>query len=152
MSDDLSAEEMAAWRPFAVAATTVVSALDAEMKAAFGISHFDHALLLVVVASPRRQARMSDLARFLSVEPSSITYRVRKLEDRGLLERRQDAGDRRVTWAAITVKGMRLLRDAWPVHREGIRRHFLAHVRPQDLTTLAAVFDSIVSSSGRLAV
>ena len=131
--DDLTSEEMAAWRPFAFAATTVVSALDTEMKAAFGISHFDHALLLVLVGSKRRRLRMSDLAQLLAVEPSSVTYRVRNLERGGLVERVRDQQDRRVTWAVITVKGMRLLRDAWPVHRDAIRRHFLSHVRSAGL-------------------
>lgn len=148
--DDLTPEEMAAWRPFAFAATSVVSALDAEMKAAFGISHFDHALLLVLVSAPRRRLRMSDLAHFLGVEPSGVTYRVRNLERGGLVQRIRDQQDRRVTWAVITVKGMRLLRDAWPLHRDGIRRHFLSHVRGQDLSTLATVFESIVRSAGRV--
>jgi DNA-binding MarR family transcriptional regulator len=143
---DLTAEEMAAWRPFVTAATYVIGALDADMKAHFGISHFDHALLLLLLDQPRRRARMTDVARSLQVDPSNLTYRVRRLERLGLVDRVPDDGDGRVSYARITPKGMRLLRDAWPLHRDGIRRYFLQHVRPDQLPVIAEVLGSIVSA------
>ena len=138
---------MAAWRPFVTAATIVIGALDAEMKAAFGISHFDHALLVVLVEQPERQARMSDLARMLRLEPSHLTYRVGKLEKRGLVSRVAATDDRRVTRATITADGVQLLRDAWPVHLAGIRRHFLSHVRAGDAAAIARVLGSIAEEA-----
>ena len=138
---------MAAWRPFVTAATIVIGALDAEMKAAFGISHFDHALLVMLVEQPQRQARMSDLARMLRLEPSHLTYRVGKLEKRGLVSRVAATDDRRVTRATITAEGVQLLRDAWPVHLAGIRRHFLSHVRARDASAMARVLGSIAEEA-----
>lgn len=129
------------------AATIVIGALDAEMKAAFGISHFDHALLVMLVEQPQRQARMTDLARMLRLEPSHLTYRVGKLEQRGLVSRVAATDDRRVTKATITADGVQLLRDAWPVHLSGIRRHFLSHVRPRDAAAIARVLGSIVEEA-----
>ena len=81
--DRFTPEELAAWQPFVAAATVVIGALDAEMKAAFNVSHFDHALLLLLASSPANRARMSDLAAMLHVEPSSLTYRVDGLVSRG---------------------------------------------------------------------
>lgn len=138
---------MAAWRPFVTAATIVIGALDAEMKAAFGISHFDHALLVMLVEQPQRRARMSDLARMLRLEPSHLTYRVGKLERRGLVRRVAATDDRRVTRATITADGVQLLRDAWPVHLAGIRRHFLSHVRAHDAAAMARVLGSIAEEA-----
>ena len=128
------------------AATMVIGALDAEMKAAFGISHFDHALLLILSSHPRRQARMGDIARSMNLEPSNISHRVKRLERAGLLERRPDPADGRATYARLTPRGMRLLRDAWPVHRDGIRRHFLDHIDPARLDAVAEVFGAICES------
>ncbi len=135
---------MAAWRPFVTAATVVIGALDSEMKASFGISHFEHALLVVLLEQPRRRARMSDVARLLRVEPSVLTYRVGRLEERGLLKRVTATDDRRVTYAVLTSEGVKLLRDAWPVHLSGIRRHFLSHLRPRDAAAIARVLGSIL--------
>jgi DNA-binding MarR family transcriptional regulator len=146
VAEDLSSAEMAAWRPFITAATHVIGALDAEMKAAFGISHFDHALLLMLLGRPRRRARMSDIARTAGVDPSNITYRVRRLERLGLVDRVPDPSDRRVSYAHLTRRGLVLLRDAWPTHRQGIRRHFLDHVSPEQLPVLAQAFNSILGA------
>lgn len=135
---------MAAWRPFVTAATTIVGALDSELQAAFGISFFDHALLILLSDQPRRRARMGEIARRLRVDPSNVTYRVRRLERMGLVERLRDSSDARVIHAHITARGLRLLRDAWPLHRAGIRRHFLDHVPPEQLPVVAEVFGAIV--------
>ena len=144
MSGELTPEEMAAWRPFVTAATIVIGALDADMKAAFDISHFDHGLLVMLLGQPRQRARMTDIARAFHVDPSSVTYRVRRLERRGLLERVPDLDDGRVIYARLTRSGRELLRDAWPMHSAGIRRYFLEHVRPEQLSAIAEVFGSIV--------
>lgn len=49
--------------------------------------------------------RLSDLASWQGVDKSTITPQVRRLEERGLLERRPGASDRRVTLLGITRHG-----------------------------------------------
>ena len=66
----------------------------------------------------------------------------------GLLERRADPDDGRVVLARLTPKGLRLLRDAQPVLAEGVRRHFLDHIDPKRLESVAETFDAIVDSKG----
>jgi len=142
---ELGPEEMAALAPFVLAATQVIGALDTEMKRAFGIGHFDYVLLWELLRSPRRQARMSDLASMLRLAPSNITHRVRRLENRGLLVRRVDANDGRVVLARLTPKALRLLRDSRPLVRDGARRHFLDHIDPNRLESVAAIFSAIAN-------
>jgi DNA-binding MarR family transcriptional regulator len=148
MAEDFTPEELAAWTQFVAAATQVVGALDTDMKAAFGIGHFDHALLIGLLRSSRRQARMSDLAWMLRLAPSNITHRVGRLEKRGLLVRRADPHDGRVVLARITPEGLRLLRDAQPVMAEGVRRYFLDPIDPERLGSVAETFTAIVDSKG----
>ena len=95
---------------------------------------------------PRRQARMSDLASMLRLAPSNITHRVRRLENRGLVVRRVDANDGRVVLARLTPKALRLLRDSRPLVREGVRRHFLDHIDPKRLESVAAIFSAIANA------
>jgi DNA-binding MarR family transcriptional regulator len=49
--------------------------------------------------------RLSDLASWQGVDKSTITPQVRRLEERGLLERRPGLGDRRVVLLGITQHG-----------------------------------------------
>jgi DNA-binding MarR family transcriptional regulator len=146
IADELSPAEMAAWAPFALAATQVIGALDTELKAAFGIGHFDHALLLGLLLSPGRQARMSDLAWALRLAPSNMTHRVRRLEKRGLVVRRADPDDGRVVLARLTTRGIRLLRAADPLVAQSIRRQFLDHIDPTRLESVAEAFAAIADS------
>lgn len=46
----------------------------------------------------------------------SITYVVDKLEQKGLLERKTCAEDRRITFASITEQGSQLMNDIFPQH------------------------------------
>ncbi|GAB7387830.1 hypothetical protein BSNK01_16670 [Bacillaceae bacterium] len=51
----------------------------------------------------------------------SITYVIDKLEEKGFLERKPCSHDRRVTYAAITEKGSKRLKEIFPRHTEAIR-------------------------------
>lgn len=51
---------------------------------------------------------------------SSITYVVDKLEEKQFLYRRACKSDRRVTYAAITEEGKKLLDDIFPKHTEAL--------------------------------
>jgi DNA-binding MarR family transcriptional regulator len=62
------------------------------------------------------------LATRLKIPPSRMVALVDELEERGLLERRPDPGDRRVRTLHVTAAGKRLLRDAFAVAVEHERR------------------------------
>ncbi len=52
---------------------------------------------------------MSEVARRLNLDQSTLSRQVRPLEKEGLVERRNDTGDRRVVWLSVSTKGRRLL-------------------------------------------
>src|SRR5581483_11979770 len=56
---------------------------------------------------------MSRLAEVLNCEASNLTGLVDKLENRGLVERQPDPGDRRVRLLALTEAGLQVSHDAW---------------------------------------
>lgn len=60
--------------------------------------------------------RQSRLVLELGIDPSTVTKMLQRLERTGLVERRPDPGDRRVSVVAITAKGRDLLdriEDCW---------------------------------------
>ncbi len=57
---------------------------------------------------PDRPAPMSDIARWLACDASNVTGITDRLEKRGLLERQNDPGDRRVRMLALTPEGLEL--------------------------------------------
>ena len=74
--------------------------------AQFGLSPVQcHVLHLI---EPGRPMPMSSLADALSCDASNVTGLVDRLESRGLVQRRQAAGDRRVKVLDLTATGTRL--------------------------------------------
>jgi len=57
------------------------------------------------VLDPRRPVPMSELAEALHCDNSNVTGIVDRLEDRGLVERRSAAHDRRVKMLVVTERG-----------------------------------------------
>ena len=55
---------------------------------------------------------MGKMGERLMVHPASVTNAIRRLEQRGLVERHASAGDRRVVLATITEGGSAVARDA----------------------------------------
>jgi DNA-binding MarR family transcriptional regulator len=55
---------------------------------------------------------MGKMGERLMVHPASVTNAIRRLEQRGLVERHTSAGDRRVVLATITEGGRAVARDA----------------------------------------
>ncbi|MGH9247757.1 MAG: MarR family winged helix-turn-helix transcriptional regulator [Acidimicrobiales bacterium] len=93
---------------------------------------------------------LGDLATHERVSPPMVTKVVGGLEEQGLVERRIDPTDRRVSWVALTPKGetwleeARARRDAWLAER-------LSSLTADELATLAAalpVFDRLTQPDG----
>ena len=63
-----------------------------------------HAMYVI----PRDGMTMRELAGELACDASNATGLVDRLEERGLIERRLDAHDRRVRWVFLTASGRRM--------------------------------------------
>jgi DNA-binding MarR family transcriptional regulator len=80
---------------------------------------------------------MSDLAERVLLSPSGVTRLVDRLAARGMLERRMDPDDARVTLASLTPEGSRLLPRAARTHLRGIREHFTGRMSEAQLRAVA---------------
>jgi len=64
---------------------------------------------------------LGEVQRKILVSSGGITFLVDKLADRGLVERKPCATDRRARYAALTRKGEALMAEIFPGHAEAIR-------------------------------
>jgi DNA-binding MarR family transcriptional regulator len=72
-----------------------------------------------------------------------ITYRVNRLEQRGLAQRTRRETDRREVVARITRAGGRLCDQMGRIHATSVRQHFLDHVPRRDLPAIADAFQHL---------
>ncbi len=97
-----------------------------------------HQVRALRVVSHHEGIRPGELAAHLRVAPRSVTDVVDALEERGLLERRRDPGDRRATVLALTASGQRLVDESGAARRADAEAYF-AQLSERDRVTLRRI-------------
>ena len=138
----LDESEMAAWHPFVVAGMHLFAALDRDLRVALDLTLLDHGILLMLRDAPDGLT-MGHLAQQFGTEASVITYRIERMEGRGLATRERNRDDRRLVAATITSEGQSICDAAGPVHVASVRKHFMNHVPRPSLPVIAEVFGGL---------
>lgn len=138
-------QEMAAWHSFVVAGMHLFAALDRDLREALDLTLLDHGILLMLRNTPQGLT-MGHLAAQFGTEASVITYRIERMEGRGLAVRHRNRGDRRLVAVNITPAGESMCDAAGPVHVASVRRHFMDHVPRSALPVIAKVFSGIYTA------
>lgn len=141
----LDEQEMAAWHSFVVAGMHLFAALDRDLREALDLTLLDHGILLMLRNTPEGLT-MGHLAAQFGTEASVITYRIERMEGRGLAVRHRNRGDRRLVAVNITSAGESMCDAAGPVHVASVRRHFMDHVPRSALPVIAKVFSGIYTA------
>ena len=147
---ELAPEELAAWRGLLRVHSALVKALDAELLAGHELPLTSYEVLINLQAAPGRRRRMAELADGVLLSRSGMTRLVDRLERDGLLERDPCTDDGRGTYAVLTDKGAALLHQARRTHLDGVRDRFLRHFEPDELRTLAALWNRVLPGSADL--
>jgi len=95
-------------------------------------------LPLIRIARSPTPPRQKNLAASLSLDSSSVVRLLDNLETAGLIERREEAGDRRAKVIALTARGRAIARKVETVAAQ-VRRDALKELSEQDIETTIRV-------------
>ena len=101
----LDPQERAAWVRLVAVAELLPGVLDAQLRRDSDLSHFDYFVLAMLSESPERTLRMTSLAQRTNATLTRLSHAVRRLEERGLVERFPCPEDGRATNARLTAEG-----------------------------------------------
>jgi DNA-binding MarR family transcriptional regulator len=125
---ELDDDALDAWRAFLTAHAHVTRRISRDLADA-GLPDLGwYDLLWALYTAPDRRLRVNELAREVVLSPTAMSRFVDRVEAAGHVRREPDPHDRRALRVAITDSGIELLRQMWPVYRQGIERHFAAHL------------------------
>jgi DNA-binding MarR family transcriptional regulator len=139
----LSREELGAWRGLLRVHAGMTKALDAELVREHGLPLSSYEVLLFLADAPDGRLRMSELAEGVLLSRSGLTRLVDRMERDGLLRRERCEDDARGYHALITDKGRELFGHARRTHLDGVRERFLSHLSPDELRTLARLWEKV---------
>jgi DNA-binding MarR family transcriptional regulator len=137
-----SPERLHAWRLFFESALALLDVLDAELEHAVGIPQRWYDVLVHLEESPQG-IPMKELAERILYSKSGFTRVVDRMEEAGLVRRARPENDRRSILIVLTDKGTETLSDARRHHRDGIQRHFSAHLTNADVTALTRALEKV---------
>jgi DNA-binding MarR family transcriptional regulator len=139
----LNREELGAWRGLLRVHAGMTKALDAELVREHGLGLSSYEVLLFLADAPDGRLRMSELAEGVLLSRSGLTRLVDRMERDGLLRRERCEDDARGYHALITDKGRELFGRARRTHLDGVRERFLSHLSPDELRTLARLWEKV---------
>lgn len=141
-----SEAELAAWRAFLRAGTTSTLALEAAL-ADTGVSHSEYDVLVNVASGPKDGLRPTDLAERVLITKSGLTRLLDRLVDRGYIERRACASDRRGQLIVLTPDGRRAFRRAAPNVVRAIGTLFGEQFSDRDIAALRVACERIANAA-----
>jgi DNA-binding MarR family transcriptional regulator len=149
---ELSWQELGAWRGLLRVHSALVKAFDAELLADYDLPLTSYEVLINLQAAPDHRRRMAELAEGVLLSRSGMTRLVDRLERDGLLERDACVSDGRGTFAVLTPKGEELLRRARRTHLDGVRERFLRHFSEDELEQLAQYWNRVLPGAADLSL
>src|SRR4029078_9587426 len=107
---------LAAWIRLASVLELLPGTLDSQLRRDNGLTHFEYFVLAMLSEAPERNVPKTPLPHPPSATLPRLSHVVRRLEDRGLVERFPCPTDRRATKAPLTNQGWEARKAARPGH------------------------------------
>lgn len=140
----LDEEERRAWVRLVALVELLPGVLEGQLRRDAGLTHFEYFVLAILSEAPERTLRMTSLAARTNATLPRLSHVVRRLEDRGLVERRPCPEDGRATNARLTEQGWALVVETAPGHVANVRRHVIDALTPEQVQQLAAITDAVL--------
>ncbi|KHK97100.1 hypothetical protein LK09_12515 [Microbacterium mangrovi] len=136
--------ESRAWLAIVDTAELLPAALDAQLQADAGLTHFEYMTLTALRLSG--PMRMTQLAETTNSTRARLSKVVSRLADRGLVERRTGAADGRAVSVALTADGRRAVVRATPAHIERVRELVIDRLSREQLDAVATALEPVVAA------
>jgi len=141
----LEPAEREAWLRLIAVVELLPGALDAQLRRDAGLTHFEYYVLAMLSEAPERTLRMTSLAQRTNATLPRLSHVVRRLEDRGLVERFPCLEDGRATNARLTEAGWDVVVAAAPGHVTTVRRNVLDPLTDQQVGQLREIADALLT-------
>lgn len=136
------------WRGLLLGQRSMLAGLAAELKREHALSIPEYEALLALWHSPDRNLQASRLAQSLLYSSGSASHLMRRLEERGLIERSAPENDGRVVRVALTGDGASAIERATSAHLESLAQVFEPLIGDDEVAPLLAFARKLADHEG----
>ena len=141
----LDERQLAAWVRLAAVMELLPAALDSQLRRDAGLTHFEYFCLAMLSDAPERTLRMTALGRRTNATLPRLSHVVRKLEERGFVERFPCPQDARAVNARLTPAGWDKVVATAPGHVAKVRDLVVDALAPEQLDRLAEACEAMLA-------
>ena len=135
----LDDEQLDAWVKLVAVVELLPGVLDSQLRRDAGLTHFEYFVLAMLSEADDRTLRMTALAQRTNATLPRLSHVVRRLEERGLVDRFPCPEDGRATNARLTRAGWEQVVAAAPGHVATVRHHVVDALSPEQLAQLGEI-------------
>ncbi|MFT4082122.1 MAG: MarR family transcriptional regulator [Nocardioides sp.] len=140
----LTRTELTAWVRLAAVLELLPAAIDAQLRRDSDLTHFEYYALAMLSEAPGHTLPLNSLARQTNATLPRLSHVVRRLEERGLIERHPSARDARVTDARLTEHGWAVVERAAPGHVATVRAAVVDPLTEDQIGQLREIAEAIL--------
>ena len=140
----LSEEEFRAWIGYRRMRALLDLQLARQLAADQGLSEPDYDVLTSLSGATDRKIRLSEMAERMLWSKSRLSHHVTRMQQRGLVTRRECPSDGRGAFIVLTDQGMETLRAAAPGHVAAVRAHFIDLMTEEQVRVLGDVVETVL--------
>ena len=142
----LDEREQRAWRGLLNMHAQLTLELGRQLQRDTDLSTADYGVLVHLSEAPDHELRAFELGDALQWEKSRLSHQLKRMEQRGLVERRACPTDARGAHVAITPVGLRTIEQAAPAHVEQIRLLFFDAITTDQVEQLATIAEAVLAN------
>jgi DNA-binding MarR family transcriptional regulator len=135
----LDDEQLEAWVKLVAVVELLPGVLDSQLRRDAGLTHFEYFVLAMLSEADDRTLRMTALAQRTNATLPRLSHVVRRLEERGLVDRFPCPEDGRATNARLTEAGWDQVVAAAPGHVATVRHHVVDALAPEQVRQLGEI-------------
>lgn len=143
----LTDEQQQAWRAFGQMNRDLGVVMERQLSQDHGLSGADYELLVPLSEAPGQRLRPRDLGMSVRWERSRLSHQLRRMQERGLIERTDCDNDARGTVIALTELGRSTIAHAAPGHVETVRKYFIDLLTEDELTVIGGAARKVIAAT-----
>ena len=147
----MTPDQSRAWVAFFDLSRELFTVLERTLLDVASVSVADLEILRPLLEENPRGLRARDLGDRAGWQTSRVSHQLRRMESRGLVERRRDPADGRGTVVRLTDAGLQRAAAAVPVQEETVRALVFDHLSAEEVRVLESVSRTVLGVLGQRA-
>jgi DNA-binding MarR family transcriptional regulator len=144
----LDEREQGAWRGYLHMQAQLSARMNRQLQNDSNLSLADFGVLVQLAEDPDGWVRVLELADALRWEKSRLSHHLARMQQRGLIERKECSADKRGAFVVLTPAGRAAIDAAAPMHVETVRRLVFDVITTEQVDALAKITEQVIIQLG----